>query len=49
MQDLDWVLHVPDRSLDPAAVREQVAQLRAAGVQHRDGIDRQPLDNACNF
>lgn len=49
VQDLDWVLHVPDRSLDPAAVREQVARLRAAGVQQQDGISRQPLDNACNF
>jgi hypothetical protein len=40
---------VPDRSLDPAAVREQVAQLRTAGVARQDSIKQAALDNACNF
>lgn len=49
VQDVDWVLHVPEQVLDPAAVRDQVARLRAAGVAQVDRIERAPLDNACNF
>lgn len=49
VQEVDWVLHVADHSLDPAAVREQVERLRAAGIKHQDSISQPALDNDCNF
>ena len=37
-QDVDWVIHVPGRSLAPAEVSARVAGLRARGVAREDTV-----------
>ena len=37
-EDVDWVLHVADRSLEPAAMAARVEALRARGVAREDTV-----------
>jgi hypothetical protein len=48
-QEVDWVMHVSDRLLAPAAVQAQVAAWRHAGRAHVDTIAAPPLAGRCNL
>lgn len=49
VQEVDWVLHVPDAQLAPEQVRAQVQALRAAGRDHVDQITAPVLPAACDL
>lgn len=49
VQQLDWVLVVPHRSLSPQEVASTVAGLRTAGVAAQDGVSDPVLPAGCNF
>jgi hypothetical protein len=50
-EDVDWVFHAAGRSLSPAAVEQQVKELRAAGVSFRDTVPatNPVLASPCDF
>ena len=48
VQQLDWVLQVPGRSLSPTEVRAEVARLRAAGIAQQ-ASPADPLPSGCDF
>ena len=48
VQQLDWVLQVPERSLSPTEVRAEVARLRAAGIAQQ-ASPADPLPAGCDF
>lgn len=50
-QDVDWVFHVRDRALSPAAVTAAVQRLRREGVTRRDTVPANdpPLASDCSF
>jgi hypothetical protein len=48
-QDVDWVLHAPERQLSPAQVLAEVSRLRIAGVAQLDTVPPGPLPSRCDF
>lgn len=50
-QDVDWVMHVREREISPAAVDARVKQLRRDGISRRDSVpaNEPPLASDCSF
>jgi hypothetical protein len=50
-QDVDWVLHVRERELSPAAIDAQVKRLRRDAVARRDTVPANdpPPAGDCSF
>jgi hypothetical protein len=50
-EDVDWVFHAAGEVLSPAAVEQEVAALRKAGVTFRDTVPtmKPALESPCNF
>jgi hypothetical protein len=47
--EVDWVLHVADRSLPPAEMEARVQQLRAQGLKQTDTVPDRGLTSECNL
>lgn len=48
-QDVDWVLHAPERQLAPAQVQAEVQRLRQAGVSRHDAVAGGGHRATCDF
>lgn len=47
--EVDWVLHVSDRSVPPADMEARVQQLRAQGLKRHDTVPDSGLTSECNL
>lgn len=47
--EVDWVLHLPARSLSPRAMRQRVGALRRAGVAWQDSLPAAAQPARCDF